>query len=472
MNVTVSNEVTDELLGPFELSDDITLMDFMALIDFDENEQALWHNMRQLKSVDREKTLMQLGIVGESLVVVKAIKKKATEGSTTRASKASAKAAKAAAKAAAVARDTPAEQATTVSPVAQVPVAVSPAVTAAVPTQPTSPSGGPAAANDIITPEDEYIETFRKSLLNSPSLASNIPIPGVNQLIQDSQLFKQLIGPVLLHRRAQQQAANQMGTAQSEYVKLMSNPDDPSNQARISELINQQEIDEQLHKAMEYTPEVFASVNMLYINMEINGHPVKAFVDSGAQSTIMSTALAERTGLGRLVDKRFRGIARGVGKGEIIGRVHAAQVKIETQFIPCSFIVLDTNVDLLLGLDMLRRYQACVDLKENVLKIAGIVTPFLPEAEIPKHFDMDPSAEATNLPSTSPLGNQKAAPEARDAGVGSALLNRSTPATAERTHAEEDVRRLMDLGFSRAEVLKALDHSQGNAEYAAAFLFQ
>jgi DNA damage-inducible protein 1 len=35
---------------------------------------------------------------------------------------------------------------------------------------------------------------------------------------------------------------------------------------------------------------------MLYINAKINKNPIQAFVDSGAQSTIMSESLAEKCG--------------------------------------------------------------------------------------------------------------------------------------------------------------------------------
>jgi DNA damage-inducible protein 1 len=55
--------------------------------------------------------------------------------------------------------------------------------------------------------------------------------------------------------------------------------------------------------AYDNFPESFAPVSMLYVNIEINGEPIKAFVDSGAQSTIMSVSTAERCNLMRLLDR-------------------------------------------------------------------------------------------------------------------------------------------------------------------------
>lgn len=250
---------------------------------------------------------------------------------------------------------------------------------------------------------------------------------------------------------------------------------------------------------------------MLYIDVQVNGHPVKAFVDSGAQTTIMSPSCAEACNIMRLVDTRYSGIAKGVGTAKILGRVHSADIRIGNATMPCSFTVMEgKDVDLLLGLDMLKRHQASIDLKRNKLVFENNEVDFLPESEIPKWMEEAQESEPTiQGPNGTEIGAQSGTVKPSGSGSasttngnfkgpGQALGNaapgpavRPTPAAssassapatgrqappaqqqAQSSYPKESIDQLQSLGFSRAEAIAALDATGGNVEYAAGLLFQ
>jgi len=250
---------------------------------------------------------------------------------------------------------------------------------------------------------------------------------------------------------------------------------------------------------------------MLYINTVVNDRPVKAFVDSGAQTTIMSPSCAEACNIMRLIDTRYSGMARGVGTAKILGRVHSANISIGNATMPCSFTVMEgKDVDLLLGLDMLKRYQASIDLKRNRLVFENNEVEFLPESEIPKWSDDAQKSEPTiSGPNGTEIGAQSGTirpanappsaslPNGNFKGPGKALgqnvVYQPTPAAASAspsssastskpapppaqaassTYPQESIDHLVVLGFTRQQAIAALDATGGNVEYAAGLLFQ
>lgn len=283
---------------------------------------------------------------------------------------------------------------------------------------------------------------------------------------------------------------------------------DPFNlevQAKIEEMIRLERVSENVQKALEDNPESFGRVTMLYIDAVVNNQPIKAFVDSGAQSTIMSPSAAQSCGIMRLIDRRFGGIARGVGTAEILGRVHSAEIQIGSYSLQSSFTVMEgKEVDLLLGLDMLKRHQMCIDLKDNVLRVQDEKIPFLPESEIPKRLeehmlDDEPRVEGPGgtkvgtktgtleppgqpTPGESGQSHAQSHSSASQPGKGlSAVPSSQMPAAASTSHpasssaasggvSQDSIAKITNLGFTREEAIQALQQVGGDAELALGLL--
>jgi len=262
-------------------------------------------------------------------------------------------------------------------------------------------------------------EMIRLQILGDPQLRArvqsmNAPLAAA---LNDPQRFAQALRDTAGQEEAQRRQRMQ------EIEALNNDEFNPDSQARIAEIIRQENVMENLQNAMDHNPELLGRVHMLYLNVKVNGVEVKALVDSGAQATIMSPDCAERCNIMHLVDKRFAGIARGVGTAKIIGRVHYTMLQVGTKHLPAAFTVMEgKQVDLLLGLDILKGHQAILDLSQNKLIIQGEGISFLGESDIPKETEEAINEEPTvSGPGGTTIGARSGAVTGPTSGPGAAL---------------------------------------------------
>lgn len=158
-------------------------------------------------------------------------------------------------------------------------------------------------------------------------------------------------------------------------------------------------------------------------------------------------------------------------------------------------------MDLLLGLDMLKAYQACIDLEKNVLRIQSREVGFLSEHELPEKARIMDSGDDSTSPvpsaglSSSATGvGQNQPPAASSFPGGGRTLGATSPGTggtgqgaapaghggrpgpgpalqAASRHSEEAIATIMGLGATREVAISTLDAAGGNLEVAASLLF-
>ena len=139
------------------------------------------------------------------------------------------------------------------------------------------------------------------------------------------------------------------------------------------------------------------------------------------------------------------------------------------------------GVEFLLGLDMLKRHQAIIDLKENVLSIGDEKVEFLPEHQIPSsdRFENEPSPSQPSpgpMGPVKPTGSVSGSVSTGSTGPSSTIAPQVPPTKSTNPptskYPESAIQALVGLGVTREEAIGALDLCGGNADLAASMLFQ
>ena len=146
--------------------------------------------------------------------------------------------------------------------------------------------------------------------------------------------------------------------------------------------IRQNIVNDNLKLADDLIPEAWIPVDMLYVPCSINDKLVNAFIDTGAQNTVISKKCAEHCKIDNLIDYRINGKTVGVGEKNILGKIWCVDIIIGHYALPSCFTVLDGfDIDLIFGLDMLKKHKCGIDFTNNCMVIGDCKVAFTKKRE-------------------------------------------------------------------------------------------
>lgn len=135
-----------------------------------------------------------------------------------------------------------------------------------------------------------------------------------------------------------------------------------------------------------------------------------------------------------------------------------------------SFDVLeDQTMDVLLGLDMLKRHQCMIDLRENCLRLGDhTMTRFLHENELPAHARLH--GGDVKSPSAQEQEDREIAEAMKASAEDAVASSSSTHQQQQHQHQpsrDPKVQQLVDMGFAEADAAAELLNAAGDVNLAA-----
>jgi predicted aspartyl protease len=109
---------------------------------------------------------------------------------------------------------------------------------------------------------------------------------------------------------------------------------------------------------------------MLHLSVEVNQCLIERLVDTGASMLIMAAVIVRELGLMHLVSGSETYKTASGAITQALGRITEVPIKVEEVKCRMTFIVVDTNsYDILLGLDLLIKISAIVDVEQGRIQV-------------------------------------------------------------------------------------------------------